>query len=80
MHNTSAALGSRCSASLLGIAEGDGFTDAISGFCLSGPWEGQRMIGEEPGRTGVELQDAYVGASGERLAKRWGAWFPSNDG
>jgi hypothetical protein len=30
---------------LLGIVEGDGLTDAISEFCLSGALERQRMIG-----------------------------------
>lgn len=35
------------------------------------------MIGEEPGLTGVAFQDAYVGAVGERLARRWGLEIPA---
>ena len=29
------------------------------------------MIGEEPGLTGVAFHDAYVGAVGEHLTRRW---------
>jgi len=35
------------------------------------------MIGEEPRLTGVAFQDAYVGAMGEHLARRWGLDIPS---
>ena len=35
------------------------------------------MIGEEPGLTGVPFQDAYVGAVGEHLARRWGLDIPA---
>ena len=61
--------------------EGYGFMDAISEFLdefyLSGPLERQRMIGEEPGLTGVAFRDAYVGAVGEHLARRWGLDIPA---
>jgi len=60
---------------------GYGFIDAISEFLdefyLGGPAERQRMIGEEPGLTGVAFQDAYVGAVGEHLARRWGLEIPA---
>jgi hypothetical protein len=35
------------------------------------------MIGEEPGRTGEAFQDAYIGAVGEHLARRWGLEVPA---
>ena len=35
------------------------------------------MIAEEPGLTGVAFQDAYVGAVGEHLARRWGLDIPA---
>jgi len=61
--------------------EGYGFIDAISEFLdefyLGGPAERQRMIGEEPRLTGVAFQDAYVGAVGEHLARRWGLEIPA---
>jgi hypothetical protein len=57
--------------------EGYGFMDAISEFLdefyLSGHSQRQRMIGEEPGFTGVAFQDAYVGAVGEHLVL--GGWI-----
>jgi len=60
---------------------GYGFVDAISEFLdefyLSGPSERQHMIGEEPRLTGVAFQDAYVGAVGEHLARRWGLAIPA---
>ena len=34
------------------------------------------MISEEPGLTGVTLQDGYIGAVGEDLARRWGPETP----
>ena len=61
--------------------EGYEFMDAIKEFLdefyLSGPSERQQMIGEEPGLTGVAFQDAYVGAVGEHLARRWGLDIPA---
>ena len=61
--------------------EGYGFIDAISEFLdefyPGGPLERQRMIGEEPGLKGVAFQDAYVGAVGEHLARRWGLDIPA---
>jgi hypothetical protein len=36
----------------------------------------QAMIDEEPPRTGEERRDAYVGAVGEHLARRWGLQIP----
>jgi len=61
--------------------EGYGFMDSISEFLdefyLSSPRERQLMIGEEPGLTGVPFQDAYVGAVGEHLARRWGLGIPA---
>ena len=63
------------------IIEGCNFIDAISEFLdefyLAGPVERQRMIGEEPALTGVPFQDAYVGAVGEHLARRWGLEIPA---
>jgi len=63
------------------IMEGYGFIDAISEFLdefyLGGTAERQRMIGEEPALTGVAFQDAYVGAVGEHLARRWGLDIPA---
>jgi len=60
--------------------EGYGCIDAISEsldeFYPGDPSERQRMIGEEPGLRGVAFQDAYVGAVGEHLARRWGAGYP----
>jgi len=59
---------------------GYGFVDAISEFldefCNSRPSERQQMIGDEPDFTGVAFQDAYVGAVGEHLARRWGLDIP----
>ena len=61
--------------------EGYGFMDALSEFLdefyLRGPLERQRMIDEEPGLTGEAFQDAYVGAVGEHLARRWGLGIPT---
>jgi hypothetical protein len=62
------------------IVAGESWVDAISEFldefypCDS--VERQRMIGDEPGLTGVAFQDAYVGAVGEHLARRWGLDIP----
>ncbi len=63
------------------ILGGENWVDPISEFLdefyLSGPAERQRMIGEEPGLTGVAFEDAYVGAVGEHLARRWGLHIPA---
>ena len=60
---------------------GYGLMDALSEFLdefyLSGTAERQRMIGEEPKLTGVAFQDAYIGAVGEHLARRWGLDIPA---
>ena len=36
----------------------------------------QRMIDAEPPLTGVPITDAYLGAVGEHLARRWGLVIP----
>ena len=63
------------------IIDGENWTDAISEFLdefyPSSPSERQRMIAEEPGLTDVAFQDAYVGAVGEHLARRWGMDIPA---
>jgi hypothetical protein len=63
------------------IIGGKNWVDAISEFLdefyPSSPSERQRMIAEEPGLTGVAFQDAYVGAVGEHLARRWGLDIPA---
>jgi len=40
------------------------------------PGRRQAMIDEEPPWIGNERQDAYVGAVGEHLARRWGLQIP----
>ena len=55
----------------------DAVSEFLDEFYLSGPAERQRMIGEEPGLTGVAFQDAYIGAVGEHLARRWGLDIPA---
>jgi hypothetical protein len=63
------------------IIGGGNWMDAISEFLdefyPSSPSERHRMIAEEPGLTGVAFQDAYVGAVGEHLARRWGLDIPA---
>jgi len=63
------------------VIQGYGFIDAISEFLdefyLSGPAERQRMIEDDPGFTGVVFEDAYVGAIGEHLARRWELEIPA---
>lgn len=39
--------------------------------------ERQGMIDAEPGFTGIAWQDAYIGAVGEHLARRWGLVVPT---
>ena len=55
----------------------DAIKEFLDEFYLSGPAERQRMIAEEPGLTGGAFQDAYVGAVGEHLARRWGLDIPA---
>jgi len=61
--------------------EGYGFMDSLNEFLdefyLRRPSERQRMIAEEPGLTGVAFRDAYVGAVGEHLARRWELGIPA---
>ncbi len=63
------------------IIGGQSWVDAISEFLdefyPSSTVERQRMIGEEPGLTGVAFQDAYVGAVAEHLARRWSLDMPA---
>jgi hypothetical protein len=63
------------------IVAGQNYVDAVSEFLdefyTSGRAERQRMIGEEPRLTGVTFQDAYIGAVGEHLARRWGLEIPA---
>jgi hypothetical protein len=63
------------------ILGGQNWVDAISEFLdefyVASSTERQRMIGEEPGLTGVAFQDAYIGAVGEHLARRWGLDIPA---
>jgi hypothetical protein len=63
------------------IIGGQSWVDAISEFLdefyPSSRLERQRMIAEEAGLTGVAFQDAYVGAVGEHLARRWGLDIPA---
>jgi hypothetical protein len=46
-------------------------------FYLARPEERQQMIEEEPALTGEAFQDAYVGAMGEHLARRWRLDIPA---
>ena len=63
------------------IIEGQNWVDALSEFLdefyASDPIERQRMIGEEPKLTNLTFQDAYIGAVGEHLARRWGLEIPA---
>jgi len=63
------------------IAEGYDFFHAtnefLDEFYLAGNPERKRMIAEEPGFTGVAFQDAYIGAMGEHLARRWELDIPA---
>lgn len=49
----------------------DAVSEFLDEFYPSSPPDRLRMIEEEPGLTGVAFQDAYVGAVGEHLARRW---------
>jgi hypothetical protein len=63
------------------IIGGEIWVDAISEFLDEfyprSSSERQLMIVEEPGLTGVRFQDAYIGAVGEHLARRWGLDIPA---
>ena len=63
------------------ILTGESWVNAINEFLdefyPNGTEERRRMIAEEPGLTGVAFQDAYVGAVGEHLARRWGLEIPA---
>ncbi len=63
------------------IIGGQSWIDAISEFLdefyMREPTERQRMLGEEPALTGIQFQDAYIGAVGEHLARRWGLEIPA---
>jgi hypothetical protein len=52
----------------------DEFLDAF--YTAKDPEHRQAMIEEEPPRIGDERQDAYIGAAGEHLARRWGLQIP----
>jgi len=52
----------------------DEFLDAF--YTETEPARRQAMIDEEPARIGNERHDAYIGAVGEHLARRWGLRIP----
>ena len=52
----------------------DEFLDAF--YTETDPARRQAMIDAEPPRIGAERHDAYVGAIGEHLARRWGLDIP----
>lgn len=39
--------------------------------------ERQAMVDQEPRRLGLEREDAWIGAVGEHLARRWGLTIPA---
>ena len=52
---------------------------ALAGFLdtfYMNPASSQRMIDDEPPMTGVPVTDAYIGAVGEHLARRWDLAIP----
>jgi hypothetical protein len=53
----------------------DGFLDAF--YTENDPALRQAMIDEEPPRIGEERHDAYIGAVGEHLARRWDLHIPT---
>jgi len=63
------------------IIAGQNWVDALSEFLdefyTCGHAERQRMIGDEPKLTDIAFQDAYIGAVGEHLARRWGLEIPA---
>jgi hypothetical protein len=52
----------------------DAFLDAF--YTENDPAQRHAMIDDEPARTGEERREAYVGAVGEHLARRWGLQIP----
>jgi len=62
------------------IIAGQNWVNAVSEFLdefyVSDSTVRQSMIDEEPGITGVAFHDAYIGAVGEHLARRWGLTIP----
>lgn len=52
----------------------DEFLDAF--YTETDPAARQAMIDDDPPRIGDEKQDAFVGAVGEHLARRWGLRIP----
>ncbi len=52
----------------------DEFLDAL--YTETDPSRRQAMIDHDPPRIGDERQDAFVGAVGEHLARRWGLRIP----
>lgn len=71
-------------ATLVEVAEAasagdDPYHTALAGFLDSfymNPASRQRMIDDEPPMTGVPVTDAYIGAVGEHLARRWDLIVP----
>ncbi len=71
-------------ATLVEVAEAakagdDSYRIALAGFLDAfyvNPDQRQRMIDTEPPMTGVSVIDAYLGAVGEHLARRWGLSVP----
>jgi len=63
------------------IIEGYDFFHAtnefLDEFYLADSEQRQRMINEQPRLTGVAFQDAYAGAMGEHLARRWDLDIPA---
>jgi hypothetical protein len=62
--------------SLAGYDFLDALSEFLDEFYVRSPAERQGMIDEEPGLTGIAFQDAYTGAVGEHLARRWGLDVP----
>jgi len=62
-------------------ASGCDFIDSINEFLdefyLARTSERQQMIAEEPVLIGKTFEDAYVGAVGEHLARRWSLGIPA---
>ena len=56
----------------------DEFLDAF--YTKVEPARRRAMIDEAPPRIGDERHDAYVGAVGEHLARRWGLCIPARSG
>ena len=64
----------------LASVDNERFRAALAGFLdtfYTNPERRQEMIDAEPGLTGIPVTDAYLGAVGEHLARRWGLAIPS---